>query len=113
MSADYRAKGVQRGDALYLDLTTAVEFVKDCDRDDIAVLGIEGFVLRGDNLEARPDLVCDFSPAYDADQEWPEYREQANRAALRFITGVAHDEGLVFHFDVFTLSQWTGEGYGP
>ena len=101
----YQDRGIQRGNVLYLSAEVAAEYVRDCESENVAILGIEGFLLRGDDLQARTDLICDFSPR-DSSLGWEEYRAQVNRAALTFLSGVSGSEGLVFEFEVLVPEEY-------
>lgn len=101
----YRDRGLQRGREVYLDAGTAAEYVRDCENENVAILGIEGFLLRGDDLIPQMDLICDFSPR-DSSLGWEQYRAQVNRDALTFLNGVNDRDALVFEFEVLVPEQY-------
>ena len=89
----------------------ALDYVNDCVNENLAVLGIEGFLLKGDALHARTDLICDFSPLRPY-LSWDEHRAQVNHTALTFLNHVTNNEHFVFQMQVITFEEWSNKGYG-
>lgn len=79
----FRQRGTVRGQELLLTPGDALEALSYCDRNDVAVVGVEAFLLRGDATEPLPDFIADCSPP--ASSNWRSYCEIANTCARTFL----------------------------
>jgi hypothetical protein len=90
--------GIVRGRSLYLNSSHAIDFVKACDANDLAVVRIEAIELLGTKLHPRLDLIADYlSPPEDwAGFSWRRFLRVCNTAALDFISRVS-GENILFY----------------
>jgi len=79
---------------LFLDTPTALDFVAACQEKDLAVLGLEGFILDSGKLRPQLDMVADYSSAEKS--TWEMFRDYCNRSAQKFLRSISPRSGLVF-----------------
>jgi hypothetical protein len=72
-----------RGGEVLLSPGYALKVVSLCDRNELAVIGIESFRLSNDETEPLLDLIADCSQAVSSD--WGTYRTAANNCARSFL----------------------------
>lgn len=101
----YRSRVVERFNELYFTPEVATQFVRDCEKANIAILGIEGFVLSNKKLYPQMDLIGDFSPR-GSYSSWEEYRRLANESARRLLTEAGDRASLVFIINAWTAEEW-------
>ena len=103
----FRPKGTKRGEELFLSLSHAVALLELCDRNSIAIIGIEGFFLRDGDLHPRLDEIADYSSAV-ADA-WDSFVRICNDSAQAFLQSLCSDSEVVSESEVVvtvtTLSQ--------
>jgi len=92
------------GGELYLLLPVAFEFLETCRDNNLAVIGIEGFLYEGGLIHPQMDLIADFSSPHGA-SSWTVFRESCHEACLRFLALVPKD-GLV-SLVVMSEQEWT------
>jgi hypothetical protein len=107
----YRGRGITqtcpdegRDGELYLTLPTALDFVADCNRNQLAIIGIEGFTYQNGLLRARLDLIADLSAIETSN--FREYKEACNRSAQDFIFPLYKNKGIVLSFVVLSENEW-------
>jgi hypothetical protein len=83
---------------LLLDIQTAMDFIAACQRDDIAVIGIEGFLLEPGGLRPQLDMIADYSSRKKS--PWSRFRDLCNRSAAEFLRAISPKPGLVFSLSV-------------
>lgn len=107
----YRGRGISqtcpdegRDGELYLTLPTALDFVADCNRNQLAIVGIEGFSYQNGLLRARLDLIADLSAIETSN--FREYKEACNRSAQDFICNLYQQKRIVLSFVLFSENEW-------
>jgi hypothetical protein len=101
---EFKGRGIFQGGELYLDAVTALEFLDTAPKNDMTVIGIEGF--HRDNGSVRPllDQIADFS---DCEAEsWPEFRESCNHSSKEFISQAPKSGNLVINLTLMTKDEW-------
>ena len=93
--------------APYLDVPHALAFVDACQANDLAVLGLDGFVAdrNEQSLNVRDALIVDCS-SIEASQ-WPQFRDKANSFARGFLLEQAGEPDLVFEFVLWSAAERT------
>jgi hypothetical protein len=104
ITKQFRPYQARASKELYLDAQHALDFVRTCDANAIAVIGIEGFTLSGGKIIPRLDMIADFSSATAAD--WPTYQAMCNRAAIAFLTNALTEPDIVFTFELLPAAEW-------
>jgi hypothetical protein len=95
----------------FFDLPKAMRFIDKCERDDLAILGIEGFVREPDGVRPQLDLIADFSPKGVVGEEtWEEYRPQVNQTARKFLKFAQSTPNVVFEFVTWSKDDWLVRG---
>ena len=101
----YRGRVVDSFNDLYFTREVAIQFVRDCEEANIAILGIEGFVQSNKGLYPQMDLIGDFSPQ-GSYPSWEEYRRLANESAMRLLAEADDRASLVFIINAWTAEEW-------
>ncbi len=100
----YRRFQARESKALYLDPQQSLNLVETCNANNIAVVGIEGFIHTGGKIEPRLDLIADFSSLKSGD--WQSYKASCNAAAERFLRASSQVPNVVFSFVLLAEHQW-------
>ena len=69
--------------SVYFDVATAKEVVGCCEKQDCAVLAMEGFLIENETITALADAMADFSDAVEL--QWEQRKEVCNQAALKLL----------------------------
>jgi len=101
---EYQSQGIVSSSSLYLDLQTSFDFVNACSQNNLAVVGLEGFVYQDGKLLPQLDLIADCSLDVEL-LDWSEYREQCNAHALNILQALPVREGLVINFVVVSKQE--------
>lgn len=94
ITSEYSFKGLMLGGELYLRLGDALNFVKECEANNLAVIGIEGALMERNNLIPQIDKIYDASSSNS--NSWEKYRGSVNNGALKFLENLSVTEGLYF-----------------
>lgn len=82
--------------------------LKELERTDTAILGIEGFVLVDGKRKPNLDAIADFSSLNNAD--WPVFRSKSHEAAENFINAMIVDKTCdAFEFTVSERTDHTSD----
>lgn len=57
----YESKGIKRGGLLLFSKPIAIEFIEDCKKLNIDILGIDGFILSGEKTQPSLANSIDYS----------------------------------------------------
>lgn len=103
----YSERGFVQSSETYLPPSVGLEMVNECQKNDLAVISIETFVLEGTLMHPQLDLIADYSSTKAT--HWHEYRDICNDAAKRFLTDLLSSEKLdklVVSIVVESQSEW-------
>jgi hypothetical protein len=102
----YSPYGIVQGGELYLPLTQALNFLESCQRSNLAVIGIEGFIWQNhQEIIPQLDAIADFSSV--ASPDWKTYQATCNQAAQSFLKDKNNNkETLLFNFVVQSQLEW-------
>ncbi|HEV2705680.1 MAG TPA: hypothetical protein VGV59_07120 [Pyrinomonadaceae bacterium] len=100
----FSGRGFTHGEELFVAAEAGAELVEDCERRNLAVIGIDGFVRDADGVVAQPDLIADFSDADAA--SWEEFRTACNRDSLNFIRQLPQERKLFLNFVIISEQEW-------
>jgi hypothetical protein len=92
---------------IYLSPSVGLEMVDECQKNDLAIISIEAFVLKDTLIQPRLDLVADYSSTQVT--YWHEYRDICNEAAKRFLTQLLSSKQLVVSFVIQSQGEWLPE----
>lgn len=98
----FRDSAIRRGNEFYFDRDRAMRFLETCDREDLAVVGIECFRITSDATEPDMNFIADYSSRLQS-VEWPEARRMINAEARQFVASAS--EGLFFNFVVSSSEE--------
>ena len=101
----FRPDAVNLDGELYLEVQRALEFVWACDRNDLAVIGIDGAVIREGAVKPHPDVVADYS-SFPTTTSWEDYRVACNQSATDLLRDLADRKGLIIHCRVLAAAEW-------
>lgn len=101
----FRPRGLFRGNELYLDPTTSVDFADACEKNDLAIIGIEGFIYTPPWLEPQMDLIADWSLGKREAEAWEVFRQRCNRISGDFIRRLRPEPGLLLNFTVVSSRE--------
>lgn len=85
---------------IYIRMFGVEDFLAWCDKNDIAVIGIEGFELYEHTLKPSLDLIADFSPFTLGNKKWSVLRKELNQGARLFFKNT---ESLLTKDSVFNF----------
>ncbi len=102
----FRQQGFESAGNLYLPPSVALTLVDAADRADLAVLGLEGFVLESGGLRPRLDLIADYSSAEGS--TWADYRRACNSSARTFLRALPDTQGILIAVVLQPSDEWRG-----
>lgn len=100
----YRQHEIVQGGELYFSLPKAFDFLVECQENDIAVIGIEGFLCNQGMIKPQLDMIADYSSA--SASGWQEYREMCNQYSQDFLENLTFRNGLIVSFVVLSEKEW-------
>jgi hypothetical protein len=74
------------------------------DRDRLAVIGMDGALLRPGETRPQLDFIADYSDALDEIDDWPAYRARLNQAS-RDLTAVWAQECPELYVELVTCDE--------
>ena len=98
----YRNNTISSENEFYIPVAEGIDFIITCDDNNLSVIGIEGFIQRGEMIQPDLNIIADFSEN-DAGT-WDEYREKCNESALEFVKRLKPDRLL--NFTLLSESEW-------
>ena len=101
---EFSARGMLRGQEMYLPKADMVSFVRRAEALDLATIGLEGFRWVGGKLHPRLDLIADYSSFSCA--AWTSFRTACNHAAERFLSCTADEPHLIFNATLVSRPEW-------
>ena len=75
---------------ILVSLENCLDHLKELERTDTAILGIEGFVLVDGKRNPNIEAIADYSSLYYAD--WPVFLSESHEAAEKFINEMIIDK---------------------
>jgi hypothetical protein len=102
--SEIRHRGRSRGGEIYLTPEAAIDCVRVCEENDVAVVGVEGFILDEASTAPLLDEIADFSEL--AAVEWASFRQEVNREAVEFIKELPKRVGLNVTLTLLSSEEW-------
>jgi hypothetical protein len=100
----FRDRGEMHDGALCLPPADAIEFVKVCETNDLAVIGVDSFLSDQDTLIPALHLVADFPAMSDTD--WAAFRQLCNSESERFIAALEGREDMLVTLSIAPAGAW-------
>ena len=104
VTSEYSSRGLMLGGELYLRLGDALNFIKECEDNNLAVIGLEGVVVERNDLIPQIDKIYDASSPYS--NNWDEYRVNVNNGAIKLLENLSATENLYFTFVVVSELEY-------
>lgn len=102
--AEMRRRGIERGGEIYLTPESGIACIAVCQEDDLAVVGVEGFVIDEGSTVPLIDQIADFSQLRAID--WSSFRNESNREAIEFINQLPRSVGLHVSLTLLSRGEW-------
>lgn len=83
------------GDTPLFGVSDGLELIEYCERNNIAILGIEGFEVDNDKRIPNMDYIVDFSGLYRISRE--DFTEKSLKISRSFIQGIGNP-GIYLEF---------------
>lgn len=104
------------GGEIYLPFRLAEEFLGFCVKNDLAIVGIEGFLPTGKSGKIpQLDMVIDFVRLEKFPKSWQEYCEYCTLESRRFFQQLTKEgknlEQYIFNYCVFEKEDWKGSEF--
>ncbi len=96
--------GLVRGDELYLNKENAVAFIRDCQKNELAVIGVEGFLYEDGKLFPQLDLIADYS-ATEA-FSWESYKQTCNSDSEAFVNSIGLTDDVYLSLVVLSPEEY-------
>lgn len=100
----YEAQGFKSGNSLYLSTAYAIQFVQDCQNNNLSIIGIEGFHRQENLLQPLLDKIADFSRV-SADN-WIEFQSRCNQLSLNFLQNSNVQGDILWDFTIIDTTEW-------
>jgi hypothetical protein len=100
----YCVVGTLRGCEIYLKIPEALNFIKDCQINELAIIGVEGFLLRDGQLHPQIDIIVDYSSLNVS--SWQEYVVTCNQSTQGVLSEFRDRQDLVINFVLLAEEQW-------
>ena len=100
----YKKYGIWNGHELFIKSTYALQFIEEVTRNNLLVLGIDGFkLIENKYVDPQLDMIMDFSETYQKylEDDWGSLKKICTNAAKKFINSCISsekNEPLVFSF---------------
>jgi hypothetical protein len=92
---------------LYLPKSRALDLIAVCQENDLAIIGIEGFIYDAGKFVPQSDLIADYSTSRASrERDWIEYRDSCNTAAKHFVQSANSRENLYFTFVISSCEEF-------
>ncbi len=104
LNALFASRSAVAAEEPFLARDDALEYVNECERLDLAILGIEGFALLDRGLQCDGDLLRDYGKLHAA--TWDEFRAASNAAARAFLSGSTGERNRVFNLMPCSREWW-------
>ena len=95
------------GGEIYLHASDALNFITDCETQNIAKLGFDTFRIDERGILPFLDGIADFSPREK--KPWTEYRSRCNYVSASIVKQLIEEKGLEKTYFAFVL--WTESEY--
>lgn len=95
-------------DQLFLSAEEGLSLSDFCEREDLAVVGIEGGKYDGYAFTPDIDLIQDYSESTYTD--WPQFRNHCNKRARIFLAPFIGDRNRRFYMVVFSRDDMSMRG---
>ena len=85
------------------------EFIKKCDENDWAIIGVDGLEYEDPYLKARLDMIADYSSAVESQNRWNNLKVLCNTSSKNFFIKILkpeHNKNLVFDFTIYSEQDW-------
>ncbi len=96
---------VSENGEIYIPKRKASDFIDLCENNQLAVIGMEGFIYEDSKFIPQLDLIADYSSSEFGD--WISYMETCNSAARAFIESAKSKDNLFFTFVVLSPQEVT------
>lgn len=113
---EFSPPGIMRGGEFFLPYPKALAFIDECAKNNLANLGVEGFLLvpEKDQIMAKWDMIANFSEPLGKILPWEEkveYSRLASHAFLKELIAEGKDiEKNVFNFCIVSDDKARKEG---
>src|SRR5690606_17465253 len=109
---EFDSVGVSLGSEFFLPYPKALEFIDECAKNELGIVGIEGFthIPHENKLVAHLDMIADFSEARKEYPDWNERVAHCHRVSHEFIQTLCREgkplEKRLFNFVVLSEKEW-------
>ena len=92
------------GGELYLSKDSALDFIRACQENDLAVIGLEAFLYEDGKLIPQIDLIADYSSTIS--HSWESYKRACNGYSENFVNSVPLAGEVYFSFTVLSPEEY-------
>jgi hypothetical protein len=100
----YKSRSVS-GYEFYFRIPLALEFIDECNKNDLLVIGVEGFIHKDGKLESQLDLIEDYSHIYTSKRDWSTRKNICYEKAVKFLVQLLDKPDAVVNFVVFSNDE--------
>lgn len=100
----FRKQGFVYGGELFLRVPDALEFIEACEKNNLSVIGMEGFADEGGAVRPRLDMIADYAAIQK--ESWQEFRKTCNIASKKFLLELNPKDGILISFTLFSEEEW-------
>ncbi|MBA3670396.1 MAG: hypothetical protein H0W68_00035 [Gemmatimonadaceae bacterium] len=93
-----------RWGASFFPVAVAVEILRECRTSDIAMIGIEGNEVLGNQVGARSDLIFDLSQR--GSSSWSEFRDACNDEAEKVLKGLMAERDVMLWVTLMSAAEY-------
>lgn len=103
----FRHRGMTRGaGSLYLEIPIALDFLATCEANNLAIIGVEGFLYndKKDTIQPIMDYIEDYSDIEAP--HWKAYRNLCNQRCRDFLCHLPSKSEFVVNLVVISQAEW-------
>jgi hypothetical protein len=89
----------------YFRIPLALEFIDECNKNDLLVIGVEGFIHKDGKLESQLDLIEDYSDVCTNKRDWSIRKNICYEKAVKFLMQLLDKPDVVVNFVVFSEAE--------
>jgi hypothetical protein len=104
--AQFQSQGIDRAGEIFFPLFVVVEILKRSENVDIAVIGIEGFIVSEGVVRPQLDLIGDCGDV--ATDDWELMKRIARQCVARVVTAAMERENIHFALEFMSHDEWAG-----
>lgn len=100
----FKEKAIFKSGELYFSTIEALKFVNFCQKNNFAIIGLEGFFYKKKEVYPQLDMIVDYSSLKT--KTWEEFQNQCNDSIKKYLSTLKSTKEIVINFTIFSKEEW-------